>query len=390
MNRHILRTKVLYVVSAFVLAIFIAYLILFAYNYSIMGDVLGVLIVAVVDIVFFSWYLLPENNVYRTFSKMVLIFVSLSLLVVAVADVMKNFHLIAIAGIIFSTVILHRLSVNKQIRYGSIVLFEIVMFALSLYIIKNWLGYCLTLSFIFVLNFYILLRMLKISIREIPQLLEELIIQPISKASNYQKVLIILIVTVILIPKVAGIPLSERAIIAMIALVESLLLTLFLGMRLRPCGIDIFRFGIVSLARSSISELRKGLRMLRTNSLGVGGGLMRALRIVMSIYLVVTSGINVVAAVLILLAVYSVLYLTYLILRLDVFTFTLILTIVTVSIMLSIFILFFYVFAFLTTNPQYTLELAAQDPLTLFVIVIILLTILIHTPLICSINSKST
>jgi len=384
-----LRTKALYVVSALVLAIFSTYLIIFAYNYSTLSDILSILIVVVVDVVFFSWYFLPENNVYRSFSDMVLTFVAPSLLVAGI--VMRNLHSFAIALIMFSAVASHLLSVS---RYDPIVLFEIVASLIPLYIIKNRFGYYLTFLSIFVLNYFILLRftakILKISMREAFHLFkeqfEDLIRQPTSKAFTYLIVLTPLIVTIILVLNEAEIPLSDREVGMIIALVGSVLLTLCLGLKMQQCSIDIFQFGVfgmISLIWSSIiSELRKELQMMRTSRSGHGSGVVRALRILlMSIYSIAAIGITLASVVIII-------FVLYLVLQLNVIAS---LT-VTVSIILSIFTLFLYVLVFLYRNPQYISELANEGTptlLILFAIMIILLTIFIHTPLICGIQSKS-
>jgi len=384
MNHRVYRA-ILYVVSAFALAIFIAYLVLLAYNYNILNDISSVLIVIAVDIVFFSWYFLSENNIYRTFSEMVLIFVSPLLLVAGI--VMRNLHLFAIALIMLSAVASHLLSASKQIRYGSIILFEIVALAVPLYIIKNRFGYYLASSFMTILNSFILLRFAKkireIDRSEILQLFEDLIRQPASKAFTYLIVLTPLIIIVILMLKETGIPLSDSEVAVIIALAGSLLLTLFLGPKMRQCGIDIFQFsvfGMISYIRSHILELRKELQMMRTSRSDSGSRVMRALLIpLMSIYSIATIGIMLVTIVIVIFVLYLVLHLNVIAL----------LTII-VPIILSMFTLFLYVLVFLYRNPQYILKLANEDPSTLFAVMIILLATFIHIPLICNVHSKST
>jgi len=384
MNRYALKTKILYIASAFALSIFITYLILLAYNYNTLSDVLGVLIVVAADVVFFSWYFLSENNIYRNFSEMVLTFVSPSLLVAGI--VMRNLHLFAIALIMFSAVASHFLSAGKQIRYDPIVLFEIASLLVSLYIIKNRLGYYLTFSSIFALNSFVLLRFTEktreIDRSKILQQFEDLVRQPTSKAFTYLIVLTPLIIIVVLMLKETGIPLSEHEVAMIIALAGSLLLTLFLRPKMRQCGIDIFQFGVfgmISYIRSHIPELGKELQMMRTSRSDGGSRVMRALLILLtSIYSIATIGIMLVTIVI-------VFFVLYLVLHLNVIAS---LTII-VSIILSMFTLFLYVLVFLYRNPQYILKLANEDSSILFATMVILLTIFIHMPLVCSINSKS-
>jgi len=344
-----LRTKVLYAASALVLAILIIHLIILARNYGTLSDVLGALIVIIVNIAFFSRYFLSDVS--------------------------------------------HFSPTSKQFRYGSIVLFEIIVFLVSLYIIKSRFVYYLTSSSIFVLNSLILIRFVKkirkIDRSEMLQLFEDLVRQPVSKAFAYLFVLTPLIAIIILALKELGVSLSEPDVTVIIALTGSILLTLFLGLKLRQCDIDVLQFGIVgiliSLIQSSIPELRKLRKELWT--LGA-----RRRVSMLILYLIAVVGIVLIVAVGIMLAIvvaivlyliYSALYSIYSALRLNPIISWLT---VTVSIVLSVFIPFFYELVLLYRNPQDILGLTTKDPLSLFAVMIVLLTIFTHAPLACSIH----
>jgi len=385
-DHHVAGTKMLQkmlhiVILAIVFAISVACLMMYTYN--ILSSILGMLVVLIIDIVFFSWYFVGKPGIYKIFSMIALFFIMVICGVIGLS--MRSLFFIAITIIIAAAISSYLYSMsNKPFRYNSIIWFEIVIFASSLYVIDNRYMYYSTALALFILNSLILLKLVKRIQRTntdgIIHLFEDLVIEPFSKAFSYLLTLTPLIVIIISILYESGVSLSENTIFGITALIGSLLLIPVLGKKLCQCGIDIFQFSIVALVPYLFSSLRKALWELKTSKLSIRDKVIAFPYIGALIILIL--GVISIPIIIIYIALSQIFqYLSPLIALM-------IALIITVSMTLSILIPFVYAVILLYLHPQSILALIKQDPLTSFVVMYILLTIFIHTPLLCSIHHR--
>jgi len=379
---HVAGTKMLHIViPAIVFAISVVCLMMYTYN--ILGTILSMLIVLIIDIVFFSWYFVDESNIYKSFSMITLFFIMMICGIIWMG--MRSLFLVTIFIIIAAALSSYLYSMsNKPFRYNSIIWFEIIIFASSLYIIDNRYMYYSTAVALFILNSLILLKLVKriqrTNIDGIMHLFKDLIVEPFSKTFSYLLALTSLIIIVISILHESRVSLSENTIFGITALIGSLLLIPILGKKLCQCGINIFQFGIVSLVPYLFSSLRKALGELRTSRLSIRDKV-KAIPYIGALIILIPGVISI-PIIIIYIALSQIFqYLSPLIALM-------IALIITVSMMLSIFIPFVYAVILLYLYPQSILALIKQDPLTTSVAMYILLTIFIHTPLLCSIHHR--
>jgi len=378
---HVARTKMLHIViPATVFAISVVYLMMYTYN--ILGSILGILMVLIIDIIFFSWYFAIKPGIYEAFSMTTLLFIMVICIFIGLS--MGSLFFDGIAIIIFAAILSYLYSTsNKPFRYNSIIWFEIVIVASSLYVIDNRYIYYLTTLALFILNSLILLKLVKRIQRAntdgIMHLFEDLIVEPFSKTFSYLLTLTPLVVIVISILYESGASLSENTIFGITALIGSLLLIPILGKKLCQCGIDIFQFSIVSLVSYLFSSLEKALWELKTSRLSIRDKIITFPYIGTLIILSIIALLIPIVVCAVLFQIFQ--YLSPLIALM-------IVLIITVSMMLSILIPLVYTVMLLYIHPQSILALIIQDPLASFAAMYILLIIFIHTPLLCSIHHK--